>query len=75
MAYNGDKNLVEACKQLLAFYNAECKEKIPGLTKFYIIEENYLKQKKSFETKKQSERTQDDVDQYNKLVNDVILLT
>ena len=69
-AYNGDKNLVEACKQLLTFYNLECKEKVSKLTKFYIIEENYLKQKKSFESKKQTDKTQDDVDMYNKSVNE-----
>ena len=69
-AYNGDKNLVEACKQLLTFYNLECKEKAPKLTKFYITEENYLKQQKSFASKKQADRTQEDVDQYNKIVNE-----
>jgi hypothetical protein len=66
----GDKSLVEACKQLLIFQNAEAKEKISKLTNFSIIEDNYNKEKKAFDAKKQEQRTQADVDQYNKAVNE-----
>jgi hypothetical protein len=69
-AFNGDNTMIIACRQLLEFYKSECKDKVPGLTSFYLKEENYQKVKKAFDAKSQSERTQADVDQYNKAVNE-----
>jgi hypothetical protein len=69
-AFNGDNSMIIACRQLLEFYKTECKDKVPGLTSFYLKEENYQKVKKAFDAKSQSARTQADVDQYNKAVNE-----
>jgi hypothetical protein len=69
-AFNGDNSMIIASRQLLEFYKSECKDKVPGLTAFYLKEENYQKVKKAFDAKSQSERTQSDVDQYNKAVNE-----
>jgi len=68
--FYGDKNLVIACKEMLAFLNHESKEKVSKLTNFFLIEDNYLKQKKALESKKANERTQDDVDKYNAAVKE-----
>ncbi len=69
-SFNGDKTILDACKQLLEFQNMECKEKVSKLTSFYIAEDNYTKQKKAFDAKKENQRTQADVDQFNKAVNE-----
>jgi hypothetical protein len=69
-AFNGDLSYLTACKQLLEFYNTECKDKIPGLLAYYLKEENYQKTKKDFDTKREADRTQADVDQYNKAVKE-----
>ncbi|HEY8400129.1 MAG TPA: hypothetical protein VIK89_02645 [Cytophagaceae bacterium] len=70
-AYNGDNSLIAACKQLLEFHKAACKDKINIMTNYYLKEENFNKIKKAFDTKKESERTQADVDEYNKAVNEL----
>jgi hypothetical protein len=69
-AYNGDKSLIVACRQVLDFYKKECKEKFDVVTNFLLKEENFQKTKKAFEAKKESERKQDDVDQYNKSIKE-----
>jgi hypothetical protein len=68
--FNGDNSMIIASRQLLEFYKSECKEKIPGITSYFLKEENYQKVKKAFDSINQSERTQADVDQYNKAVNE-----
>lgn len=65
-----DKTLVNTAKQVLEFHKLEAKEKISTLTNFYLLEENYLKSKKQFELLKPEERTQEDVDAYNKNVKE-----
>jgi hypothetical protein len=69
-AFNGDNSYSTACRQLLEFYNMECKDKMPGLLAYYLKEENYQKTKKSFEAKREADRTQADVDQYNKAIKE-----
>jgi hypothetical protein len=70
-AYSGDKSLVSACRQMIEFYQQESKEKIPALTSFYLQEENFTKMKKAFDAKRPAERTQADVDQFNKAANEL----
>jgi hypothetical protein len=69
-AFNGDNSYLTACKQLLEFYQTECKDKMPGIIAYYLKEENYQKTKKAFESKREADRTKADVDQYNKAVNE-----
>jgi hypothetical protein len=68
--YDGDASLKNACSQLLTFMQLEVKEKMPGQIEFYLKKENYEKLKKAIDTKRPHERTQTDVDQFNKAVKD-----
>ncbi len=68
--FYGDNSLKTACQQALTFYIHECKNLIPSMTDYYLKEENFNKIKKAFETKREKERTKDDVNQYNTAVND-----
>jgi hypothetical protein len=68
--YNNDPSLIVACRNLMLFYKAEA-EKASATTDFFLKEENFAKLKKQFETKPASKRTQQDIDQFNKGVNDI----
>jgi hypothetical protein len=70
-AYDGDKSLVNACRQAQEFFRNECKDKIALLTNYYLKEENFLKIKQAFEAKRENDRTQADIDQYNKAANEL----
>ncbi|TWI98686.1 hypothetical protein JN11_02874 [Mucilaginibacter frigoritolerans] len=70
-AFENDGSLANACRQALTFYKSEAETQVPQLTDFYLKEENFQKLKTAFEAKSQSERTQQDVDAYNKGVNDM----
>jgi sugar-specific transcriptional regulator TrmB len=68
--YNNDPSLIVACRDLMNFYKKEA-GKGSALSDFYLKEENFNKLKKQFDAKPSSRRTQQDVDQYNKAVNDL----
>ena len=68
--YNNDGSLIVACRNMLNFYKDEAK-KSASLTDFYLKEESFAKLKKQFDTKPASKRTQQDIDQFNKGVNDI----
>ena len=68
--YNNDGSLIIACRNLLNFYKEESK-KGTTMTDFYLKEENFAKLKKQFDSKPGSKRTQQDIDQFNKAVNDI----
>lgn len=68
--YKNDATLKLACIRMLDFYKMEAGEKIPEAVEFYLKGENMEKLKKAFDSKKQSELTQADVDQYNNAIND-----
>ena len=73
--YNNDATLIIACKKLLEFYKTEAEKDIPTLQDFYLKKENFEKVKTAFDAKKEKDRTQDDVNQYNdagKSYNDAI---
>jgi hypothetical protein len=67
--YGGDASLIIACRNMLNFYKEEVK-KSALLTDYFLKEENFAKMKKQFDAKG-SKRTQQDIDQYNKGVNDM----
>jgi hypothetical protein len=69
-AFNGDKSLVSVCRQIQEFYRGET-AKIAVLTNFYLKEENFQKIKQAFEAKREKDRTQADVDQYNNALKEV----
>ena len=58
------------CRDALQFYSSMAKNDIPKLTDYYLKQENFDKIKKSLEAKGNN-RTQEDVDQYNKAVKDI----
>jgi hypothetical protein len=68
--YNNDPSLVLACTELMNFYKMEA-DKGSSLSDFYLKEENFTKLKKQFDSKPASKRTQQDIDQYNKEVNEL----
>ncbi len=69
-AFESDPSLSVACKQALAFYKKEAETQMPQVTDFFLKEENFDKIKKAMDAKGDS-RTQQDVDTYNKAVNDM----
>jgi len=68
--YTGDASLVTACRNMLHFYTEEAK-KSAAISDFVLKEENFNKIKKKFDSKPSSSRTQQDVDEFNKAVNDM----
>ena len=68
--YNNDPSLIVACRNLLIFYKDEA-SKGSATTDYLLKEENFMKLKKDFEAKPASKRTQQEVDQFNKSVNDI----
>lgn len=68
--YTGDASLVTACRNMLNFYKEEAK-KSATISDFVLKEENFNKIKKKFDSKPASSRTQQDVDEYNKAVNEM----
>lgn len=69
-AFQGNPVLAASCREALQFYNNMAQSEIPKLTDFYLKEENFDKIKKSLEAKG-SNKTKEDVDQYNKAVKDI----
>ncbi len=69
--FEGDPSLANACKAALKFYKRAAENDIPKLTDFYLKEDDFEKLKKSFSDKSASDRTQADVDAYNKAVKDI----
>ncbi|MEI1280320.1 hypothetical protein V6Z05_18450 [Leptospira venezuelensis] len=68
--YEGDSSLLVACKNTLNFYKMEASEQFPVLTEFLLKKEQFEKYKKAFDLKSAKDRTQEDVDQYNKYVTE-----
>lgn len=70
-SFEGDASLMTACKRALSFYKSMAENDMPKLLDFYLKQENFEKIKKAFDAKSQSSRTQQDVDAYNKAVNEL----
>lgn len=68
--YNNDNALIDACKQMMTYYKNEAK-KGNDISDFFLKEEAFTKAKKLFDSKPASKRTQQDVDDYNKAVNNM----
>jgi hypothetical protein len=67
--YNNDPSLIVACRDLMNFYKTEA-GKGAAISDFFLKQENFAKLKKQFDAKSGSKRTQQDVDQFNKAVNE-----
>jgi hypothetical protein len=68
--YNNDGSLIVACRNALLFYKEEASQGAV-MTDYLLKEENFNKLKKQFEAKPANKRTQPDVDEFNKAVNDI----
>jgi hypothetical protein len=68
--FEGDVALVASARRALQFYQQEADKDVPKLTDFYVKEAEFEKQKQSMDSKGNS-RTKEDVDAYNKAVNDI----
>jgi hypothetical protein len=60
-----------AGRQVLNFYKKMAETDMPKLTDFFLKQENFEKIKKAFDAKPESKRTKEDVDAFNKAVNEV----
>lgn len=70
-SFNGDASLAMATRQVLSFYKRTAENDLPKLTDFYLKQENFEKIKKAFDAKPESKRTKEDIDAFNKAVNEV----
>jgi len=69
--FENDASLAQACKQALTFYKTEAETQVPAITDFFAKEQSFLKQKEAMEAKAANQRTQQDVDTFNKAVADM----
>jgi hypothetical protein len=68
--FQGNPALSAGCREALLLYSSMAKNDIPKLTDFYLKQENFDKIKNSLEAKG-SNKTKEDVEQYNKAVRDI----
>jgi len=68
--FNADNSIVDACRKYLQFCLKEAKEQIPTVQDFYTKTDNFDKLAKAMQEKNKN-RTQADVDAYNKSVKDM----
>ncbi len=68
VGYNGDGSLKLSCTEILKFQNNYAKRSVDLYTNYLIKSQHFEEIKKSFDSKKQKDKTQSDVDQYNKAV-------
>ncbi len=73
-AFQDDRTLIMACRDLMQFYEEEG-GKMLIYTDFLLKNENFGKMSKAFNAKSDKQRTQADVDNYNKQVNEINALT
>jgi hypothetical protein len=68
--FQGNPVLAVACREALQFYNSMAQNDVPKLMDFYLKQENFSKIKQTMEAKG-SNKTKEDVDQYNQAVKDI----
>ncbi|HRI25219.1 MAG TPA: hypothetical protein PLZ45_11115 [Ferruginibacter sp.] len=68
-AFQGDNALTSSCRAMLDFYVMEVNDKMGSISEFFLTKERFDAIKKEFD--KKGNRTKEDVDAYNKSVNEV----
>ena len=68
--YQGDPSLINACTTALTYFKEEA-DKMGFVTDFLLAQEAFEKLRKAFNSKPASQRTQQDVDEYNKAVSSI----
>lgn len=68
--YDNDPQLIKACEAALQFFKQESGNG-SAFSDYYLKQEAFTKLKKQFDSKPASKRTQEDVDQFNKAVDEI----
>jgi hypothetical protein len=68
--FKTDASLKNACQQMLTFYKMEASQKIPDVLNLQLKKEEFEKIKSAFDAKRQGDRTQKDIDTFNKSVKE-----
>ena len=68
--YKDDRSIIESAKEIMDFYLMEADQKVPVLANLFLQQDNMQKVQSTFESIKPKDRTQGDVDKYNKAVSD-----
>ena len=69
--YENDDSIVNATKQAFEFFIDETENKIPQLTDFLILNEDFQKIKNNLNQTPERKRTKEQVDAFNKKVNEI----
>lgn len=69
--YSGDRAMIEATEALFKFYEDEASDGMETALDLIMKSENFTKIKTAFDEKKEKNRTQEDVDQYNNAVKEM----
>lgn len=70
-AFKGDGSLAVACRRVLEFHKQEAEKQLPGVNDFLLKNEEFEKIKKAFDAKPASKRTREEVDVYNRSIEDI----
>ena len=70
-SFNGDASMAQTCKDCLLGYKKLAETIIPKMTDYYLKQENFKNIKKAFDAKSPSDRTNQDIDAYNKAIKDI----
>jgi hypothetical protein len=68
-SYKGDGSLITACRKILDFHNDEAENKATYMTDFLMKKDEFDKIRKAFESKPTNNRTQTDIDAFNKSID------
>ncbi len=70
-AFQSDASLLTACKKVLQFYKEMSQKKMESISNFIVINGNFKKLKKSFDSKPSNQRKEGDIDAYNKGIGEI----
>lgn len=70
-SFESDATVLAACKASLNFYKQVATQKMEPISSFVLANDNFTKLKKNFDVMPAARRTQADVDNFNKAVNDI----
>lgn len=69
--FDGDPSLAVACRNMLKFYRKTAQEDIPRQSDYFLRKENFEKMEKDMKSKSAKNRTNEDLDKYNKAVKEI----
>lgn len=74
-SFEGDQSIINSTTKLIDFYQSELKDKLPIVVDYLAKSERFSKLKEAIDKKSSSERTKDDIEQFNKAVADINIAT